>query len=126
VVTADGEPDDAGDEFDDEDDVPSEDVVEPVDADEAVDDALELPATVLVFRASAGSLPVTSCTKIPPEVTRKVATASPATRLRIACTRARRARRRSATTVCGSGLGEALREWSDCVIRGMVQIERRR
>jgi hypothetical protein len=108
VVTADGEPDDAGDELEDEDDVPSEDVVEPVDADEAVDDALELPATVLAFRASAGSLPVTSCTKIPPEVARKVTAASPATRLRIARTRSRRARSRSATTNFGSGLGKAL------------------
>jgi hypothetical protein len=100
VVTAEGELADAGDELDDEDDVSFEDVVEPVDADEPVDDALELPATVLVFRASAGSLPVTSCTKIPPEVARNVATASPATRLRIARTRSRRARSRSATTVC--------------------------
>jgi hypothetical protein len=47
--------------------------------------------------ARAGSLPVTSCTRIPPEVARKIAVANATTRQRIALIRCLRARSRSAT-----------------------------
>jgi hypothetical protein len=52
--------------------------------------------------ASAGSWPVTSCTRIPPVAARNVPAARPATRRRIDRTRRRRCARRSA------GMGESI------------------
>jgi hypothetical protein len=70
--------------------------------DEVVLDAvLVVAATVVVLvellLTSAGSFPDTSCTKIPPVVTRNVVVAIATTRLRIDLTRCLRARSRSAT-----------------------------
>lgn len=78
------------------------------------------PAVAGAFLASAGSWPVTSWMKIPAEVARKVAVASPATRRRIILTRSRRARSRCAAPVgrpsdemgsgaCGGVIGVSLR-----------------
>jgi hypothetical protein len=62
----------------------------------------DLPAVVATFAvaalARAGSLPVTSCTKIPPELARNIAVATATTRVRITLIRRPRARSRSATT----------------------------
>jgi hypothetical protein len=60
-------------------------------------DALTLLAFAAALRVSAGSWPVTSWTKMPPVVASRVAVAIATTRRRIALTRCRRARRRSAT-----------------------------
>jgi hypothetical protein len=49
--------------------------------------------------ASAGSLPVASCARIPPELARKIAVAVATTRVRITLIRRLRARSRSATTL---------------------------
>ena len=88
-------------EPEDPDDVP--DVDEP-DVDEPgpeLDDWPAVEATFAAFAAAAfaraGSLPVTSCTKIPPELARNNAVANATTRLRIALIRCLRARSRSAT-----------------------------
>ena len=66
-----------------------------------LDDLLVVEATFAAFAAAAfaraGSLPVTSCTKIPPELARNNAVANATTRLRIALIRCLRARSRSAT-----------------------------
>jgi hypothetical protein len=60
----------------------------------------DLPAAEATFAAfaRAGSLPVTSCAKIPPELARNNAVATATTRVRITLIRRRRARSRSATT----------------------------
>jgi len=91
-------------EFEELDDVP--DVEEP-DAEELEDDpelddvppvvAATFAAFAAAAFASAGSLPVTSCSRIPPELARNNAVASARTRLRIALIRCLRARSRSAT-----------------------------
>jgi hypothetical protein len=70
---------------------------------EALDDEPEpddLPAVEATFAAfaRAGSLPDTSCTKIPPELARNIAVAIATTRVRITLIRRLRARSRSATT----------------------------
>jgi hypothetical protein len=58
----------------------------------------DLPAVEAAAFARAGSLPVTSCTKIPPELARNIAVATATTRVRITLIRRLRARSRSATT----------------------------
>jgi hypothetical protein len=75
--------------------VPPDDavVVEP----EEVLAAVVAAAVLAAAAARAGSLPVASCTKIPPEVAKNVVAAIAATRRRICETRRFRARRRSAT-----------------------------
>jgi hypothetical protein len=84
-------------ELEEPDDVPE--VEEP-----AVEELGDLPAVDATFAvlaaaafASAGSLPVTSCTKILPELARNIAVAIATTRVRIALIRRLRARSRSAT-----------------------------
>jgi hypothetical protein len=71
-------------------------VVEP-----ELDPVLAVDATAAAFAAalftSAGSLPETSCTRIPPDVARSVAVAITTTRLRISHRRRLRALSRSAT-----------------------------
>jgi hypothetical protein len=62
-------------------------------------------AALAAALARAGSLPVASCTKIPPEVARNVVVAIAATRRRICETRCLRARRRSATRPVAAGRG---------------------
>jgi hypothetical protein len=64
----------------------------------------DLPATEATFTSlaaaaftRAGSLPVTSWIRIPPELARKIAVANATTRLRIALIRCLRSRSRSAT-----------------------------
>jgi hypothetical protein len=67
----------------------------------ALDRVLAVDATAAAFAAalfvSAGSLPETSCTRIPPDVARNVAVAIATTRRRITHIRRLRALRRSAT-----------------------------
>jgi hypothetical protein len=96
-------------EPEDPDDVPEveEPEVEALDEDPGVDvepeldDLAVVDATFAALAAAAfaraGSLPVTSCTKIPPELARNNAVANATTRLRIALIRCLRARSRSAT-----------------------------
>jgi hypothetical protein len=90
-----------------------------------VADVAEVPefedVAVVAFLARAGSLPVTSWMQMPPEVTRKVAVATPATRRRIVLTRRRRSRSRSATAVWASMLEETGRGFSDGVIGVSIQ-----
>jgi len=66
------------------------------------DDLPAVEATFVAFAAAAfaraGSLPVTSWTKIPPELARNNAVATATTRVRITLIRRFRARSRSATT----------------------------
>jgi hypothetical protein len=97
-------------EFEEPDDAPE---VEEPDMDElGVEPELDdLPAVEDTFAAaafaSAGSLPVTSCTKIPPELATNIAVAIATTRVRITLIRRLRAWIRSATrplaTAVGSG-----------------------
>ena len=74
---------------------------EALEDDPELDDLPVVDATFAAFAAAAfaraGSLPVTSCTKIPPELARNNAVANATTRLRIALIRCLRARSRSAT-----------------------------
>jgi hypothetical protein len=76
--------------------------VEALEDDPEPDDLPVLDATFAAFAAAAfaraGSLPVTSCTRIPPELARNNAVANATTRLRIARIRCLRARSRCATT----------------------------
>jgi hypothetical protein len=72
--------------------------VEPEPDDLLVAEAVFAAAAAAAAFARAGSLPVTSCTKIPPEVARNIAVANATTRQRIALIRCLRARSRSATT----------------------------
>ncbi len=92
VVPAPEDPDDGPDEEPD---------VEALEDDPELDDLTVVEATFAAFAAAAfaraGSLPVTSCTKIPPELARNNAVANATTRLRIALIRCLRARSRSAT-----------------------------
>jgi hypothetical protein len=83
-------------ELEEPDDAPD---VEELDVEPEPDDLLVAEAVFAAAAfARAGSLPVTSCTKIPPEVARNVAVANATTRQRIALIRCLRARSRSATT----------------------------
>jgi hypothetical protein len=90
-------------EFEELDDVPDveEPDVEALEDDPELDELPVADATFAAFAAaafaSAGSLPVTSCAKIPPELARNNAVANARTRLRIALIRRLRARSRSAT-----------------------------
>ena len=82
-------------ELEDPDDAPD---VEEFDVEPEPDDLLVAEAIFAAAAfARAGSLPVTSCTKIPPEVARNIAVANATTRQRIALIRCLRARSRSAT-----------------------------
>jgi hypothetical protein len=75
---------------------------EALEVEPELDDLLAVDATFAVLAAAAfaraGSLPVTSCTKIPPELARNIAVATATTRVRITLIRRLRARSRSATT----------------------------
>jgi hypothetical protein len=85
-------------ELEEPDDAPD---VEELDVEPEPDDLLVAEAVFAAAAAAfarAGSLPVTSCTKIPPEVARNIAVANATTRQRIALIRCLRARSRSATT----------------------------
>jgi len=85
-------------ELEEPDDAPD---VEELDVEPEPDDLLVAEAVFAAAAAAfarAGSLPVTSCTKIPPEMARNVAVANATTRQRIALIRCLRARSRSATT----------------------------
>jgi hypothetical protein len=90
-------------EFEELDDVPDveEPDVEALEDDPELGDLPVADATFAAFAAAAfaraGSLPVTSCAKIPPELARNNAVANATTRLRIALIRCLRARSRSAT-----------------------------
>ena len=89
-------------EPEDPDDVPDEEPdVGAREDDPELDDLTVVEATFAAFAAAAfarsGSLPVTSCTRIPPELARNNAVANATTRLRIALMRCLRARSRSAT-----------------------------
>jgi hypothetical protein len=82
-------------ELEEPDDAPD---VEELEAEPEPDDLLVAEAVFAAAAfARAGSLPVTSCTKIPPEVARNIAVANATTRQRIALIRRLRARSRSAT-----------------------------
>jgi hypothetical protein len=82
-------------ELEEPDDAPD---VEELDVEPEPDDLLVAEAVFAAAAfARAGSLPVTSCTKIPPEVARNIAVANATTRQRIALIRRLRARSRSAT-----------------------------
>jgi hypothetical protein len=85
-------------ELEEPDDAPD---VEELEVEPEPDDLLVAEAVFAAAAAAfarAGSLPVTSCTKIPPEVARNIAVANATTRQRIALIRCLRARSRSATT----------------------------
>jgi hypothetical protein len=90
-------------ELEEPDDAPEVEApgVEELDVEPELDDLPAVEATFAAFAAAAfaraGSLPVTSCTKIPPELARNIAVANATTRLRIALIRCLRARSRSAT-----------------------------
>jgi hypothetical protein len=84
-------------ELEEPDDAPD---VEELDVEPEPDDLLVAEAVFAAAAAAfarAGSLPVTSCTKIPPEVARNIAVANATTRQRIALIRCLRARSRSTT-----------------------------
>jgi hypothetical protein len=71
---------------------------EAVDGEPEPDDLLVIEAVFAAAAfARAGSLPVTSCAKIPPELARNIAVAIATTRVRITLIRRLRARSRSAT-----------------------------
>jgi hypothetical protein len=86
-------------ELEEPDDVPEVEApgVEELDVEPELDDLPAVEATFAAF-ARAGSLPVTSWTRIPPELARNVAVATATTRVRITLIRRLRARSRSATT----------------------------
>jgi hypothetical protein len=90
-----------------EDPAPAPELLLPDDAVTIADPEAVLAAVVVavlaVDVASAGSFPVTSCTKIPPEVARNIAVAMAATRRRICETRRLRARSWSDTTRAAAG-----------------------
>jgi hypothetical protein len=68
-------------------------------------------AVLAAVLARTGSLPVASCTKIPPEVARNVVAAIAATRRRICATRCLRACSRSATRPVAAGRVSARAAW---------------
>jgi hypothetical protein len=97
------EPDDLPEpELEEPDDLPEPELEEP----DEPDDLLEPDEVLLLVEvdfaaadfASAGSLPVASCTRIPPELARNNATAKATTRPRIILIRRLRSRSRSATS----------------------------
>jgi hypothetical protein len=95
------EPDDVP-ELDEPDDVPEVEAPEGEEpgVEPELDDWPAVEATFVAFTADfarAGSFPVTSCAKIPPELARNNAVAVAATRVRMSLIRRLRSRRRSAT-----------------------------
>jgi hypothetical protein len=93
-------------ELDEPDVAPDDDAVAPMLALDVGAVAFAADVAAAVFAAAlarAGSLPVASWTKIPPEVARNVAAATAATRRRIIATLRLRTRSRSATKPVAAG-----------------------